>query len=70
MEVACSFAGERKKTISENGKDYNRFSEHIGKYPLVLVAPDDGELIGEGGEVRRKFFDTLLSQVIKNTSKT
>ncbi len=65
VEVICSFAGERKKTMAENGKEYSRFSEHIGKYPLVLVAPDDSELIGEGGEVRRKFFDTLLSQVDK-----
>lgn len=64
-EVACSFSGERKKSVFENGKEYDRFSEHIGKYPLVLVAPNDIELIRDGGEVRRKFFDTLLSQVDK-----
>lgn len=65
IEVACAYAVEKKKTFSENGKEYNRFSEHIGKYPLVLMAPDDSELIGDGSEVRRKFFDTLLSQVDK-----
>lgn len=65
VTVSCSFAGERKKTIRENGKEYARFSEHIGKYPLVLVAPNDIELIWDGGEVRRKFFDALLSQVDK-----
>ena len=43
----------------------SRFSEHIGKYPLVLVAPNDIELIWNGGEVRRKFLDTLLAQVDK-----
>ena len=62
MEVNCSFSVERKKIISENGETYSRFSEHLGKYPLVLVAPNDIELIWGGGEVRRKFFDTLLSQ--------
>jgi DNA replication and repair protein RecF len=65
VEVACTFALDRKKTISENGKDYTRFSDHIGKYPLVFVAPDDVGLIADGGEARRKFFDTLLSQVDK-----
>ena len=65
FEVNCSFSVERKKVISENGEAYGRFSEHIGKYPLVLVAPNDIDLIWDGGEVRRKFFDTLLSQTDK-----
>ena len=39
MEVNCSFSVERKKIILENGETYSRFSEHLGKYPLVLVAP-------------------------------
>ena len=51
--------------MSENGKVYGRFSQHIGKYPLVLVAPNDIELIWDGGEIRRKFFDTLLAQLDK-----
>lgn len=65
FEVACSFSGERKKMVTENGKEYGRFSDHIGKYPLVLVAPNDIELIWDGGEVRRRFFDTLLAQLDK-----
>lgn len=64
FEVGCSFS-EGKKRMVENGKEYARFSQHIGKYPLVLVAPHDIELIWDGGEVRRKFFDTLLSQLDK-----
>ncbi len=63
MEVSCAFSLGRRKAFLENGKEYNRFSEHIGKYPLVLVAPNDIELIWDGGEVRRKFFDSLLAQV-------
>ena len=62
-EVTCSFLPPRKKTVAENGKDYQRFSEHIGKYPLVLVAPNDVEVIAGGAEARRHFFDTLLSQI-------
>ncbi len=62
-EVICSFIPPRKKTVSENGKEYQRFSEHIGKYPLVMVAPNDMEVIAGGAEARRSFFDTLLSQI-------
>lgn len=64
-DVTCTYAPEEKKKISENGKTYSRFSQHIGKYPLVLVAPNDIELIWDGGEIRRKFFDSLLSQLDK-----
>ncbi len=62
-EIACTFTPERKKKISEDGKEYTRFSDHIGKFPLVLVAPEDIELVWGGGEEKRKFFDTLLSQL-------
>ncbi len=64
-EITCSYGTDRKKRISENGKDYSRFSEHIGKYPIVLVAPGDIELVWDGSEVRRKFFDALLAQLDK-----
>lgn len=62
-EVTCTFSPERKKKMAEDGKEYTRFSEHIGKYPLVMVAPEDIELVWDGGEVKRRFFDTLLSQL-------
>ncbi|MBL7849998.1 MAG: DNA replication and repair protein RecF [Cyclobacteriaceae bacterium] len=62
-EVTCTYSAERKKKIAEDGKEYARFSDHIGKYPLVMVAPADIELVWDGGEVRRRFFDTLLSQL-------
>ncbi len=64
-EVSCSYSPERKKKMAEDGKEYSRFSEHIGKYPLVMVAPGDIELVWDGGEVRRKFMDTLLAQINK-----
>ncbi len=64
-EVTCSYSPDRKKKIAEDGKEYTRFSEHIGKYPLVMVAPADIELVWDGGAVRRKFMDTLLSQMSK-----
>jgi len=62
-EVVCSFQQGQKKIIREDGQDCIKFSEHVGKYPVVLIAPQDIELIWDGSEVRRKFFDSLLSQV-------
>jgi len=62
-EVICSFQKGQKKMISENDVDYAKFAEHIGKYPVVMVAPQDIELIWDGSEVRRKFFDSLISQL-------
>jgi len=62
-EVICSFQQGQKKMIRENDLDYGKFAEHIGKYPVVMVAPQDIELIWDGSEVRRKFFDSLISQL-------
>lgn len=62
-EVSCVYSPDRKRKVAEDGKEYGRFSDHIGKYPLVMVAPADIELVWDGGEVRRRFFDTLLSQL-------
>lgn len=65
FEVACSYSPEGKKKVLESGKEYSRFSQHIGKYPLVMVAPHSIELIWDGGETRRNFFDMLLAQLDK-----
>lgn len=62
-EVVCSFQIGQKKVIREDGLDYTKFSDHVGKYPIVLIAPQDIELIWDGSEVRRKFFDSFLSQI-------
>jgi len=52
-----------KKEFSLNSEEYKKFSEHIGKLPCVMIAPDDVELIIGGSEERRKFIDTILSQI-------
>ena len=52
-----------RKEFLLDGAPYTRFSEHIGKFPCVMVAPDDVALITEGSAERRRFIDTLLSQL-------
>lgn len=54
-----------KKIIKRNNKPYKKFSDHIGKIPLVLISPDDRNLIIEGSETRRKFIDGIISQTDK-----
>lgn len=51
-----------KKIIKRNDKTYEKFSEHIGFLPLVIISPADRDLIIEGSETRRKFIDGVISQ--------
>jgi DNA replication and repair protein RecF len=60
--ILCSLKKGQKKIIKRNGKLYDKFSEHIGKFPLVIVSPADRDLIVEGSETRRKFIDSVISQ--------
>lgn len=62
-EVASSVQVGSKKVFREGLYEYQKLSEHIGKYPVILIAPDDVDLIKEGGESRRKFFDSIISQL-------
>ncbi|SKA43192.1 DNA replication and repair protein RecF [Chitinophaga eiseniae] len=52
-----------KKEVALNDEKYDRFSRHIGQFPAVIIAPDDAEIILGGSEERRKWLDTLLSQL-------
>ncbi len=61
-KIVCSFKRGLKKIIKRNGKAYERFSEHIGFLPLVLISPSDRDLILEGSNLRRKFIDGVISQ--------
>src|SRR5215217_7369178 len=62
-KAVCILRETGKKEFSLNDESYSRFSKHIGHYPCVVIAPDDVELIIGGSEERRKFVDTILSQL-------
>lgn len=63
QELTCIVRENNKKELVLNGEEYKKFSAHIGKLPCVMVAPDDVELVTGSSEERRKFMDTLLSQI-------
>jgi DNA replication and repair protein RecF len=63
--VVCILRENNKKELLANGEPYKKFSEHIGRFPCVMIAPDDVELISGGSEGRRNFIDAILCQMDK-----
>src|ERR1035437_303677 len=61
-EVFCAQKKGERKQFKLNKKEYTRFAEHIGLFPVVMASPSDIELILEGSEIRRKFADSIISQ--------
>ena len=62
-KAVCILRETGRKEFLINDQPYDKFSQHIGRYPCVIIAPDDAELITGGSEERRKFLDSLLSQL-------
>lgn len=62
-EIHCALRRGQKKILKRQGKPYKRLAEHIGQIPIVMVSPSGGELITGGSEERRRFLDTVISQM-------
>lgn len=60
--ISCGMAKGKRKSLKRNGKEYGKFSEHIGQYPIVISTPDDSSIISGSGEQRRKLMDMVISQ--------
>lgn len=60
--VACGYTRGQPKMFKFDGKEYEKLSDHIGRLPLVLVAPNDTDMIRGTSEIRRRFFDIMLCQ--------
>jgi DNA replication and repair protein RecF len=63
--ISCIQKRNQRKVFKLNDKEYDRLSDHIGLYPLVMISPYDRDLINEGSEVRRKYIDSVISQFDK-----
>lgn len=64
-KIQISLKQHSPKKVSRNEKDYQRFSDHIGLFPVVMISPSDSDLINNGSEIRRKYFDSVISQFDK-----
>jgi DNA replication and repair protein RecF len=60
--IFCSFHKQKQKILKRNGKEYQRLSDHVGRYPVVMISPADSALILEGSEERRRFLNKIISQ--------
>lgn len=61
--IGASYQKGQKKLFKVNKQAHEKLSHHIGHFPAVLIAPDDTDLIREGSESRRKYFDGIISQM-------
>ena len=65
-DIQCNVINGEGKSIKYNQKKYKRFSDHIGKFPVIIISPTDTNLILEGSEVRRKYLDSSIAQYKKS----
>lgn len=62
-QIVVKVKPRKSKELELNGKRYDRLVDHVGRFPVVIVVPDDTQLIHEGSEERRRFLDNTLSQL-------
>jgi len=65
-EVLVSLKRAQKKVVKRNKNEYEKLSEHIGLFPLVMISPLDAVLISGGSDQRRRFVDGIISQFDKH----
>jgi DNA replication and repair protein RecF len=61
-DVAIACAKGARKVITADTIAYTKASQHVGRFPVVIIGPDDHELISSSGEARRRWLDQTLSQ--------
>jgi len=61
-ELHCAFQKQKQKVFRLNGKEYQRMSDHVGKFPVVMLSPADSTLITGSSEERRRFLNMIISQ--------
>lgn len=62
-KAVCILRENNKKEFWLNEEQYTKFSAHLGRFPAVMITPDDVELITGSSEERRRFIDTIICQV-------
>jgi DNA replication and repair protein RecF len=62
-KIHCALKRDGKKQFKRNKKDYARLIDHVGLFPSVIIAPTDADIINGGSDLRRKFLDSVISQL-------
>ncbi len=61
-QLVVKFQPPQTRSWSWNGRKYARPLEHIGKIPVVLLAPEDVYQLIHAAEARRKYLNQILVQ--------
>lgn len=62
QQIYLSVSKSKGKVLKWNQKNAVKLAEHIGRFPTVVIAPQDGSMVTGGSEGRRRFLDALISQ--------
>ena len=62
LRVNVALKRGSRKRLKVDGKDVKRISQHVGRIPLVVIAPSDSALVCGGSEERRRFMDAVIMQ--------
>lgn len=62
QHICCSLKRGAPKRVKVDGKAVKRISDHVGRIPMVIIAPTDSALILGGSEERRHFMDMVIIQ--------
>ncbi|MCE2655275.1 MAG: DNA replication and repair protein RecF [Sediminibacterium sp.] len=63
VTISCIIRENLKKEFYFDEEMYPKHSQHLGKIPCVMIAPDDVQIITGASEERRKLMDSLLCQI-------
>lgn len=61
-QVVLGLGGRKRKSLRRSGKEYKKLSDHIGLFPLVMVSPQDADLVRGTADDRRRWADVVISQ--------
>lgn len=62
FKIHCTYKRGGRKILKTDEKEYDRLSEHIGRIPLIMISPQDQELVYGTSDYRRRFLDSVISQ--------
>lgn len=62
IDLQLAIEQGKKKKLKRNDKQYDKLIDHIGMINVVMITPDDVELVTGHSDVRRRFIDICISQ--------
>lgn len=65
QKIEIKYPKTGKKELAVQGVKQDKITEYVGRFPVVMITPDDSELILGSSDNRRRFLDAMLSQLSK-----